>query len=207
MSNVMRRLRVLGELLGCTVLVVHHAAKSSDSTRNRRPGQRARGSSAIHGSTDSGIYLADTKGNGTDEFTNAVTVEIKGARSAGAFTLELAIQDDKNGEAACAVWTLRRSGASTPGETQDTEDLEDATFEYVRNLINRGMRLTPTGYRGHKERPTSVPWKKVIPTIHVLIEKRRLRLDDAGLVQLLTPVQTEFATPEPGASGLHSRDR
>ena len=57
MRDVMRRLRVLGELLGCTVVVTHHNSKATADTSKRRAGQRGRGSSAIHASTDSGIYL------------------------------------------------------------------------------------------------------------------------------------------------------
>lgn len=83
MSPVMRRLRLVAEMLGCTVVVVHHTGKLSAHTAKRRPGQRLRGSSAIHGSIDSGIYLADTAGDGIAKFTNTVDSEVKGARSGG----------------------------------------------------------------------------------------------------------------------------
>ncbi|HEX7941567.1 MAG TPA: hypothetical protein VF488_07160, partial [Gemmatimonadaceae bacterium] len=99
MSAVLRKLRLLGELLGCTVVVVHHTAKISETSAKRRPGQQLRGSSAIHGAVDSGIYLSDLNGDGSKTFRNVVDSEIKGARSAGRFELSLAIEDDANGEA------------------------------------------------------------------------------------------------------------
>lgn len=109
MRDVMRRLRLLGELLGCTVLAVHHAGKPSEATGKRGGGQRLRGSGAIHGSIDSGIYFLDCTGDGVSEFKNTVESEIKGARSAGTFTLGLALEDDDSGEAIRAVWTYARA--------------------------------------------------------------------------------------------------
>ena len=99
MREVMRRMRLLGELLGCTVLVVHHAGKPSEANAKRGGGQRLRGSGSIHGSVDSGIYFLDCTGDGVGTFKNTVESEIKGARSAGIFTLALQITDDDSGEA------------------------------------------------------------------------------------------------------------
>lgn len=123
MSNVMRRLRVIGELVGCTVLIVHHAAKATGDTNKRRTGQRMRGSGAIHGSIDSGLYLSDLKGDGTAEFTNTVRSEVKGARSAGTFELTLNIQDDPSTlEATKATWTVVRKETAPAATPQDARD-------------------------------------------------------------------------------------
>ncbi len=106
MGPVMRRLRLVGEILRCTVGVVHHAGKATVDTAKRRPGQRLRGSGAIHGSIDSGIYLSDTESDDPTVIKNAVDTEIKGARSAGSFDLEMRLEDDEHGEAIKATWTV-----------------------------------------------------------------------------------------------------
>jgi hypothetical protein len=106
MKPVMERMRVLGDILGCAVMFVHHSAKASADSGKRRGGQRMRGSGAIHGSLDCGLYLYDLRGNGETEFTNAVESEVKLARSAGTFDLKLEIVDNKHGTAERATWTV-----------------------------------------------------------------------------------------------------
>jgi hypothetical protein len=56
MSALLVPLRVLQREHHCAVIVVHHMAKLTET--QRRPGQRLRGSSALHGWVDSGIYLS-----------------------------------------------------------------------------------------------------------------------------------------------------
>lgn len=104
MAIVFRNLRLIASILDCTVLIVHHASKAGENTRGRRPGQRMRGSGAIHGFIDSGIYLEDLKGDGVSTFTNVVRSEVKAAKSAGSFELTLRITDDAGGEAIRAEW-------------------------------------------------------------------------------------------------------
>lgn len=52
----------------CAVVVVHHWHKATESTKNRRPGQRLMGSGILHGWVESGIYMeqveAGVEGNG-----------------------------------------------------------------------------------------------------------------------------------------------
>jgi hypothetical protein len=105
MREVMRRLRLLAHLLGCTVLVVHHSAKPNDATAKRSGGQQLRGSGAIHASVSAGIYMLECGGDGASTFANTIESEVKGARAAGRFTLTLEIEDDDEGEAVRAVWT------------------------------------------------------------------------------------------------------
>jgi len=151
MGPLMRRLRLVGELLGCTVAIVHHAGKASESKAKRRPGQRLRGSGAIHGSTDSGIYLGELAGDGSSIFRNVVDSEIKGARSAGRFMLELKIDDDDQGEAVRAAWSVtRESGevkpsakaAASAAKTARDEMDDDGVFAFVREQAMRGEHLT-----------------------------------------------------------------
>jgi regulatory protein RepA len=115
MSDVMARLRALRDILGCSVLFVHHTSKSSKETNGRREGQRMRGSSAIHGAVDGGVYMSlndDTESH----WMNKVVVELKAAKGAGRFTLTLDVQDDENGEARDARWAFARQDVSKAGD-------------------------------------------------------------------------------------------
>lgn len=106
MSTIMRRLRVLGGLLGCAVLVTHHVAKPSQGGGPRRAGQRLRGSSAIGGALDAGIYLDRTGEDDPGRFDLVVDTELRDARAAGAFSLALTVEDDASGRAEVARWHL-----------------------------------------------------------------------------------------------------
>jgi hypothetical protein len=187
MREVMRRLRLLGELLGCTVLVVHHAGKPSEATAKRGGGQRLRGSGSIHGSVDSGIYFLDCKGDGVGTFKNTVESEIKGARSTGSFTLALQIMDDDSGEAVCATWKVTREAgaaklspkaatdaAKTERAAADDEKDDETVFAFVRQLAMQGEHLSRTALRKHNERPIAV--KRVTAALNRLIKAVRLRL-------------------------------
>jgi hypothetical protein len=183
MREVMRRLRLLGELLGCTVLVVHHAGKPSEANAKRGGGQRLRGSGSIHGSIDSGIYLLDCDGDGVGRFKNTVESEIKGARSAGIFTLTLQITDDDSGEAVRAVWSFMREAAAAKPSARATADAakaeraaadDEKVFAFVRQLATRGEHLTRRALREHDERPIAV--NRVTAALDRLIETDRLRL-------------------------------
>lgn len=186
MAPVMKRLRVIGELLGCTLLLVHHKGKASESNSKRRAGQQTRGSGAIHGAVDSGLYLGDVTGERRNTFRNVVESEIKNAQSAGKFALELVVKDDDNGEAVEARWKLTRdieAAASGASNSNAASAMDDAAFDFVRALAIRGEHLTRTGYKSHKERPANVPAGKMIGALDRLIDAGRLRLVD-GLVKL-----------------------
>jgi hypothetical protein len=142
MSLVFRNLRMVGTLLDCTILLVHHSAKSSDNTRSRRPGQRMRGSGAIHGFVDSGIYLEDLKTPDPQTFTNVVRSEVKAARSAGTFELTLKIEDDpKTHSAIKATWETGSIGetAATEEQTDTWRSIAlDIVDEFVLNKLKGG---------------------------------------------------------------------
>jgi hypothetical protein len=205
MGPVMRRLRLLGELLGCTVAVVHHAGKATGDTGKRRPGQRLRGSGAIHGSVDSGIYLSDLEGDGSNTFRNAVTSEVKGARSAGRFGLELAVMDDTNGEAVRAVWRadMVQDGAGKEKEKESAQNQADdqAVLGAILREAAKGRYKTTTGWREDDGR-----------ALHKVAEKRVAlavrRLETTGLVTLesIHPLTREvlrysLVMPTPAANG------
>jgi site-specific DNA-adenine methylase len=122
MAEVMRRLRVIEQVAGCTVLVCHHSAKSTGDTSKRRAGQKMRGSGAIHGSVDSGIYLGAPTGDGKTIFETDVTSEIKSARGAGRFSVTLTLEDDLAGEAVKATWAQGGADGSQGPAAQDEAD-------------------------------------------------------------------------------------
>jgi len=138
MSQVMRRLRVLGNLLNCTIFFVHHSAKSGADTSGRRQGQRMRGSSAIHGGVDSGLYFSGLSGDGESEFINQVTSEVKGARSAGHFNLALRIEDGPLGTAIKAEWEVTRGDGEIDVSDESITELIDALGQ---NAIRMGPVL------------------------------------------------------------------
>jgi hypothetical protein len=138
MRGVMRRLRVLGELLRCTVLVVHHMGKPSEAAGKRRAGQRLRGSSAIFGAIDSGIYLTNIKEDGTSVFRNGVESQLRGARSAGRLEIELRVEDDENGEAVRAVYSVSRDVAEKRASG-------DAKNDEAKQRVLRAVREAEAG--------------------------------------------------------------
>lgn len=137
MSKVMHSLRALRGVLGCAVIFVHHASKATESSKNRRPGQRMRGSSVVHGAVDGGLYLVDLSGNLETEWTNTAHAEVKAARSAGTFSLTLTVDDDDAGEAVKAKWTYGES--ETKAAAMSEADLVVAA---LTDLNDR----TPAGY-------------------------------------------------------------
>lgn len=183
MREVMRRLRLLGEILGCTVLAVHHAGKPSEANAKRGGGQRLRGSGSIHGSVDSGIYFLECNGDGVSTFKNKVESEIKGARSAGTFTLDLKIEDDSSGEAVRATWKVSRDvGAPKPlaktataaaKAERDAAD-DDAVFAFVHELAMRGESHSRHALREYEKRP--IPEKRMCASLERLIEVGRLKI-------------------------------
>jgi RecA-family ATPase len=136
MAPVMRALRIVGDLVGCAVLFVHHAGKLSGDQSKRRLGQRMRGSSAIHGAVDFGIYLADLQTNGKDEFSNSVESEVKGARGAGYFALKLAITDNAFDEAIRAEWTYSTESLAKQKTTDAVACAEAAVVEHLTAMFS-----------------------------------------------------------------------
>jgi hypothetical protein len=141
MQEVMKRLRFLRDFLGCSVVFVHHTSKQSADTAGRRSGQRMRGSTAIHGAVDGGIYMSLSKATET-EWVNTVEVELKAARGAGTFGLTLNVADDENGEATWAQWTYARETTSK-GQAELTEQVDRLVA-----LLEAAYRENEPGRRG-----------------------------------------------------------
>lgn len=132
MAPVMANLRALRSILGCSIVFVHHAAKSGGDKSGRRPGQMARGSSVIHASVDGGFYMSLGKGASECTWPNTVLVETKTGRSAGLFGLTLDVEDDENGEARVARWTFSREAAAK-GSPVSVDSLVQQVVEVLAN--------------------------------------------------------------------------
>lgn len=103
MREAMNALRQIRDEVGATVLFVHHMGKATAGS-TRRAGQNMRGSGAIHGAVDGGIYLTGLESDG-NVYSNDVSVEVKNARAPDPFRLQLDIRDDDAGRAVSCRWT------------------------------------------------------------------------------------------------------
>lgn len=134
MVKVFECLKMIGKLLDVTILLVHHAKKASQGSTSKRGGQKMRGSSALHGFLDSGIYLDDLRvsDDGT-LITNAFESEIKAARSAGKFELALKIEDDEYTHSSKrATWIIGKANTATANATpHEVERLEDTAAAMI----------------------------------------------------------------------------
>ncbi len=146
MSAVFKRIKLIGTLLDCTVLVVHHASRAgkgkdgaAKKQDERRPGSDARGSSAIEGALDAIISLRDLRGNGTTEFTNTVVTQIKNAKSAGTFDLTLSIRDDANGQSEHAAWAV---GSDVVART-DAVTLDQLVIAILEHMRKCEVKVEP----------------------------------------------------------------
>lgn len=152
MADVMARFRAIRDIVGCSVLFVHHSRKSSQGSSGRRGGEEMRGSSAIHGAYDCALHLRDLETDGCSKWSNKVEVEIKGARGAGIFRLELEVIDDAQGEAIDVIWTVLRENEESKIE-RERESLEEddrAVMDAVREFgAHAAWRDIRAGIEGH----------------------------------------------------------
>jgi hypothetical protein len=112
MELVTNALADIGRVLGLAVGFSHHNGKANENTGKRRGGQRMRGSSSLHGAVDGGLYLDAPTGDLSTTWIVKANSEIKGARSAGPFTLTLRVlEDDEHGEARRISWDVDGEGS------------------------------------------------------------------------------------------------
>lgn len=124
MIEVMRTLKMIAHVVEvaqgspCAIATPHHLKKPDRKVQEQiRAGEELRGSSAIWGAIDSGLYLHEAEGgDGEKKFAVEATSVIKSAKSAGRFTLLLEITDDANDEAVCARWTRSVGGQAATEE-------------------------------------------------------------------------------------------
>lgn len=140
MARVMTELRWIRDELGCSVLFVHHSGKASKDTAGRRPGQRMRGSSAVHGAVDAGIYLSDTKTDLQSYWTNRVSVEIKEGAGAGLIDLTLNLRNVR-GVAQSGSWDIERvEGEARASQAQ--EEASAALRQAILGVLSGGAKVS-----------------------------------------------------------------
>lgn len=140
MVKVMARLHAVEQILGCAILFVHHSGKTSAENKGRkRGGQKMRGSSAIHGAVDFGIYVNEARGDGKNEFIGRIESEVKAARGGGVFDRTIKIDDNAQGNAVKVVHTW----AEPTAETAEPNDLaEQRAKDVVQKLFDQNAPLT-----------------------------------------------------------------
>lgn len=148
MAPIYSALRALRTVLGCTVLFVHHASKGTKDTDGRRGGQKLRGSSALHGAVDVGLYLTKPTRNREDDTTTMacnVESEVKAAASVGDFALSLEVFDNANGEAVRAQWTFMREQPDDENSpaVQQRRTKEEAL---ILDVLRRAHQKAPRGH-------------------------------------------------------------
>ena len=144
MAGVYKALRALRTVLECAVVFVHHAGKATADGEKRRGGQKLRGSSALHGAVDAGLYLTSpTREREEDKrkttMSAMVESEVKAASGAGDFGLSLEVFDDANREAIRAQWVFARE--------QDSVAKDSTRAKWKARLIDslrRHDRAKPT---------------------------------------------------------------
>lgn len=150
MREAFEALKMIGALVGCTMIIPHHMRKlDRKAGKGGRPGERLRGSNAIHGFIDSGIYLDEAEGgDGRQTFVNEVTSEVKSARSAGTFELKLTVDDNAEGEAVNARWNNGKAGetAATPEKVDSWHELGLAMCEA---MLIAELKHTPLRTQTH----------------------------------------------------------
>lgn len=185
MEVITGTLHAIARVIGVPIQLAHHNGKMGESTRGRRGGQRMRGSGALHGAVDAGLYFDAPKGDRVTTWIVAASVEVKGARAASPFVLTLTVgRDDEHGEALEAAWTVEEAEARNGPVATATREAEalaavrealaalratsSATtwhaIDTVRERAGRGKGPTTNALltlkqRGEVERSTNKGWR------------------------------------------------
>lgn len=139
MKVVMARLHALETVLNASVQFAHHSGKEKENS-SKRGGQKMRGSSAIHGAIDYGVYLSDLKGDSKKEFIAKIESEVKSARGGGIFQRTILIEDNDRGNAIKAVFVSNECKNEKQDEVQDLAPQRAVTI--AQKLFDHGAPLT-----------------------------------------------------------------
>lgn len=129
MATAVERFRIIRDVFGCAVLLVHHAKKSKGGKESDV--NSARGSNAFMGKLDSwalmdGVEAADDGSSiGAD-----LRVTLKNGRRVPGLHVELRIEDSAEGYARTATWVLERK-VSGAARQEATGALEDRILEHL----------------------------------------------------------------------------
>lgn len=218
MKSVMASIRILRSVLGCAVVFTHHMNKESKEKATDRPAHRMRGSTVIHGAIDAGLYLYGLTGNQETEWVNKAQSEVKAAKSAGFFTLKLAVEDNEvsgpegDNEAVHAEWVYeRKEKEHAPPDSE----------------IDRARQLREAVLRAITQSQTPLVQRDIVRQVHrktedvsaavrdLLSEGRIVKDSTRGYKATLFPVSPrfpsvsgngEFPVNPPGGAGGFRRE-
>lgn len=146
MARVNAALRALRDVLGATVLYVHHTGKLTEGNAGRRPGQRMRGAGALHGGYDAGIHLsapATTQDGRKTVMSASVEVEVKAGKAAAPFSFDLNIHDNDDGQCIRADWAHEGETRAAKGVGEVADKATAAILHVFRSKL-MNYRLTKT---------------------------------------------------------------
>jgi hypothetical protein len=147
MGQVAQRLMWVRDIVDCTVLLTHHAGKKNEATGKLRGGQRMRGSSALHGHVEFGIYFLDTDlSEAPRSWINVVETETKDGPSQGTFSLRLDVEDGPNRVGAIkAAFGFQRE--TKPADHNDDRRVLEALELHERRAQETGQESAGMGLR------------------------------------------------------------
>jgi AAA domain len=153
MIVVMRRLRQIGDLLGCATAVIHHEGKPGTGNAGRKGGERLRGSGAIYGSADA-MFSASPVARTPNRLEVRMEAEIRGARSPEDFGLVLEIEDGPDGRARRASWTAAAlAPPEQPGHAPERDVVDAVIAEVERHALGQIAELA-----AGRDRACACPW-------------------------------------------------
>jgi hypothetical protein len=152
MNPVMSRFFFAQQILGCSLLLTHHAGKPSEAGHGRRAQHKSRGSTVIT-AVPPGLISYDS----TDDteaphaWKNVVVVTARGGAAAGKGTLKLEVDDFPGTRTArCAVWSWSREVGETAGEQELSKvaaRVRDVLELAHRKAKEAGGRVAPMSVR------------------------------------------------------------
>jgi hypothetical protein len=191
MAPVMDALRTVRDVLGCSVLVVHHSSKASKENSGRTGGQKARGSSAIHGAVDGGFYMGlDSKTENT--WINDVETETKSGRCAGDFKLKLEVEDESTGEVEGEFGPIRMAKVAKWEVTRETK--EEGKRREAREAASKVTALLKEEYLKRPEDPKPLARETIRDRLGMGANPARVATD---LAEVLGNIEQKMAGNRP----------
>lgn len=186
MSAAMQRLRVIRDVIGCAVIIVHHASRSGPGKSKLRGGQKMRGSTAIHGAVDGGFYMTNTESSDSTKSSD-VELETRNGRTVPEFRLSLNFEDDAAGRVTRAWWD---HSAVEGGPEPRTSPGANGKPDQVEQRILEVLRLQPLT-ASELARELGARTGRVYAVIKKLQEERRVTRGMRGLLRVV-----ETAAPD-----------
>lgn len=187
MSAAMQRLRVIRDVIGCAVIIVHHASRSGPGKSKLRGGQKMRGSTAIHGAVDGGFYMTNTESSDATKSSD-VELETRNGRTVPEFRLSLNFEDDAAGRVTRAWWD---HGAVEGGPAPRAPGpADDAVEKRILQLLKM-QSLTPSDL----VREVGQRRALVYAVIKKLQDERRITRGLRGMMRLVEPAAPDTAGP------------